>query len=178
MVKFNFLAQFLVDHLAQPVVSSLMLMLLGYCIHLLHDWSFHLYYHKTYICYFVMSCLFLRLQSSYGVFLCCQQKRFSFLRSLPFLSYVQVLPSEISLICRVTFSYSRFSLYFCFLSIFVLLILVLPVLFPVAVFSLPLYFQSNRRVFVSMYRRYLQCWWIFFSFFSWCMQSACVIFGV
>ena len=60
MVKFKFLAQFPVDHLAHPVVSYLKIFfVLIWCIRLLSDWSFRLYHHKTYICCFVASYLFL-----------------------------------------------------------------------------------------------------------------------
>ena len=46
-VKFPFLAKFPVDHLPNPVVSSLIHILCW--IHLLYDWSFHLYHYKTHI---------------------------------------------------------------------------------------------------------------------------------
>ena len=60
MVKFKFLAQFPVDHLPCPVVSSLIFFFaLIYCIRLLCNRSFRLYHHITNICYFVASCLFL-----------------------------------------------------------------------------------------------------------------------
>ena len=49
-----------------------------YCIRFLCDWSFRLYHHIIYICYFVASILFLRWHSSYGVVLNYYQKRFSF----------------------------------------------------------------------------------------------------
>ena len=49
------------------------------------DWSFCLYYHRVYICYFLGSSLFLlwNSYSSWGVFLCCYQKRFSFSLKVP-----------------------------------------------------------------------------------------------
>ena len=56
------------------------------CICLLCDWSFHLYHHITYICYFIVSCLFFLLHSPYGIVLCCYKKRFSFSLKV-FLSY-------------------------------------------------------------------------------------------
>ena len=50
IVKFKFLAQFPVDHLAHPVVSSLMLLLFKvFCIRLLCHWLFRLYHHITYV---------------------------------------------------------------------------------------------------------------------------------
>ena len=56
-VKFKFLAQFPVDH---PILSSLILFLFLFCcICFLCDWSFRLYYHITYVCYFVASYLLL-----------------------------------------------------------------------------------------------------------------------
>ena len=51
----------------------------------------------------------------------------------PFLSHVQVFLSEISLVCHLKYPYSCFSSHFCFLVIFVLLMLVLSVFFLVAV---------------------------------------------
>ena len=67
----NFSSQFLVDH---PVMSGLILSLslsaLIYCIRLC-DWSFRLFHHITYVCYFVISCLFFLWPSHYGVILSC-----------------------------------------------------------------------------------------------------------
>ena len=79
MVKFKLLAQFPVDHLTHPVVSSLILFGgLIYCIRLLCDRSFHFNYHVIYISCFVASCLFLLSHSPYSDVLCCYLKRFSF----------------------------------------------------------------------------------------------------
>ena len=62
MVKFKFLEQFPVDHLAHPEVSSLMLFLRQFATFpFLGDWSFYLYHHDPYICYFFTSYLFLLL---------------------------------------------------------------------------------------------------------------------
>ena len=57
MVKFLFLAHFIVRHLPHPAMSSLILILRN-SAHLC-DWLFHLNHHITYISYFVASCLFL-----------------------------------------------------------------------------------------------------------------------
>ena len=82
------------------------------------------------------------------VFICVTVRRdsVSFLR-FPFLSHVQVLPCNMSLVCRLKCPYSCLSSHFCFLIIFVLLILVLSVLFMVAMISLPprFFMQSSSR---------------------------------
>ena len=57
MVKFKFLAHFPVDHLAHPIMSSLIFLVLICCIQLLCDWWFHLCHCIAYICYFVESYL-------------------------------------------------------------------------------------------------------------------------
>ena len=64
----------------------------------------------------------------------------SLLRYL-FLSHVHVFLCEISLFCRLKCPYSLF-FHFCFLVIFVLLILMLSVLFLVAIISLPNFLVS------------------------------------
>ena len=62
-------AQFPVDHLPHPVISSLItLFVLICCIHLLYDWSFRLYCHITYISYFVASYLLSSLLLLSGLF--------------------------------------------------------------------------------------------------------------
>ena len=55
-VKFQFLTQFHVDHLAHPVVSTLILSVLICCSRFC-DWWFRLYHFITYICCFVVSSL-------------------------------------------------------------------------------------------------------------------------
>ena len=59
VVKFQFLSQFSVDHLAHPVCLVLYSSETICSIHLSCDWSFRLYSHITYICCFVASYLFL-----------------------------------------------------------------------------------------------------------------------
>ena len=61
----------------------------------------------------------------------------------PFLSYVQVFWCEFSLVCHLKCLYSHFSSDFCFLVIFVLLMLVLPVLFLAAIINLPMRFSME-----------------------------------
>ena len=73
------------------------------------------------------------------------------LLKFPFISHHHVFSCEISLVCRLKCLYSCFSSLFVFV-IFVLLILVFPVLFLVALISFPLRFSmllSSRRIDVS-----------------------------
>ena len=53
---------------------------------------------------------------------------------------------------------------FLFPFIFVLLMLALSILFLVTVISRPVHFKNSLRVFVTMHRRHLQCWWFLFFF--------------
>ena len=85
-----------------------------------------------------------------SVVLCCGQKRISFSLKVS-LSY-QVLSCEILLACHLKWPYSCFSTHFCFLIIFVLLMLELSVLF------LPPRFLCSLFVVVLINRRYLKCW--------------------
>ena len=55
MVKLKYIVQFAVDHLVYSYILSLLIC----CIHLLKDWSFHLYQYITYIFCFVALYLFL-----------------------------------------------------------------------------------------------------------------------
>ena len=71
MIKFQFLAQFTVDHLVHPVVSSLIFFLCWFAV--FAYWSFRLSHHITYIC-----CSCFDIVSHYGVILCSYWKRFSF----------------------------------------------------------------------------------------------------
>ena len=59
-----------------------------------------------------------------------------------FLSHVQVFSYELTLVCRLKYPYSCFSSYFCFLVIFVPLMLVLSVLFLGTVISFPSRFST------------------------------------
>ena len=87
------------------------------CIHSLYDWSFHLYHHIIYICYFVVSYLFLPW---YSWFLWrCSVLLLEEIKFL-FLSHVQIFSCEISLVCRLNFHrvvFSPFLLTIYFLSI-------------------------------------------------------------
>ena len=116
--------------------------MLVYCIRLLCDWSFHLYHHISYICYFVRSYLFL-LWYSWLWWHCfvLLLEEIQFLSRFPCLSHIQVFLCEMSLVCHLKCPYSCFSSYFCFWVILVLLILMLSVLFLVAVISLSLWFS-------------------------------------
>ena len=75
IVKFWLFSQFPVDHLAHPVVSSLFTSLMPSRIMWL---IVRLSHHVIYICYCVVSCLFLFWHSPDGVILCCCKKRFCF----------------------------------------------------------------------------------------------------
>ena len=113
------------------VLNSYMLIC---CIHLLCDWSFRLYRHIVYIGYFVASCLFLHM----ALFCATIKRDLVSLVRFPFLSHVQIFSCEISLVCRLKCLHSCLFSHFCFQVIFALLILVLSILFPVVVISLPL----------------------------------------
>ena len=78
-----------------------------------------------------------------------------------FLSHVQVFSCKISLVCYL--KYNCFSSRFCFLVIFVQLMLVLVL---VAEISLTLHFLCSIRVVVSMHRCYLQSWRLLFLLLS------------
>ena len=82
--NFNFLHN---SHLSHPIESSLVFLVLVYCIHLLCDYSFRLHHHITYTClsfvclgffFFVFIYIQFNIGGPYGVILCCHQKRFSF----------------------------------------------------------------------------------------------------
>ena len=139
MVKFRFLAQLPVNHHAHPVVS---LSVLICCIRLLYDWSFRLYHHNLHLLFcwvlFILVLIWLVLMALFCTAI--RGNSVSLLRFL-FLSRVQVLSCEISLVCHLKCPSSCFSFNFCFLVIVVLLVFVLSVLFLVAVISLPLRFS-------------------------------------
>ena len=135
-------------------ISSYTLFVLIYYFRFLWDWSFRLYHHLIYICYFVVSCLFCALTLCVLIasfWAAIKRDSFSFLR-FSFLSHVQVFSCEISLVCRLKSPCRCFSSHFCFLVIFVLLIFVLSVLFLVTVISLPLYLciAAIRQVFAEL----------------------------
>ena len=72
-VKFKLLGQFPVDHLSHPAVSSPnTLFVLICCIRLFCDWSFRLYHHIIYICFFIAFYLFL-LSLSKSLWRCFMQ---------------------------------------------------------------------------------------------------------
>ena len=141
------------------------LLLYSFCANSLHSlimWLIisSLSLHRLHLLFFFLvggaSGLFLLWHSPYSVILSINLKRFSFSLKISFLNHVQIFSFEISLVCRLKCLHSCFSSYFYFLAIFILLILVLSVLFPVTIISLPLNFLCSLRVFVSMHRRYLQ----------------------
>ena len=177
MVKCKFLAQFPVDHLAHPVVSSHTLSVLVCCIHLLCDWSFHLYHHITYICYFVVSYLFFLWYSwSLCWYFEVLLEEITFLSNgIPFLATSKFSCVRCCLKCQV----SCFSSHFCFRLIFALLILVVSVLFMVAVISFfSAFFLCIRHVVVSMHQLYRQCWQVLFLFFLAHIVCRCHIWDV
>ena len=135
MVKFQFFAQFPMDYFPlQQLCLVLYFFALIYRIYLLYDWSFRFYHHITYICNFVASYLFLLLVS--GFFWRCfvlLSEEILLLSLKVSLSHVQLISCEISLVCRLKYSYSCFSANFCFLAISVLMVFVLSVLFLVVV---------------------------------------------
>ena len=77
------------------------------------------------------------------------------------------LSCEISLVYRWKCPYRYFSSRFCFLVVFVLLMLVMSILFLAAVISFPSCFLCSFLVIISMYQRYLKCWWVFFLLLFW-----------
>ena len=106
-------------------------------IRLLCNWSFRLGHYIIYICNFVPSILALTLFVLMALF--CAAIRidsFSLLR-ISFLSHIQVFSCEISIVCRLKYSYSCFSSVFIF-WLFFLLKLVFSVFFLIVVISLPL----------------------------------------
>ena len=140
MVKFQPLAQFLVDRLAHSVMFSLILFL---C--LLTAFAYYLIISSLspdnrylQFCCLVYFCSDIILMALF----CVAIRRFlvSLLR-FPFLSHIQVFSYEISLVCRLKYPYSHFSSHFYFLVIFVLLMLVISILLLVVVISLPLHFN-------------------------------------
>ena len=100
-------------------------------IRLLCDWSFRLYQNIIYIYFFVAYCQFCLIYGSFGwrCFMLLSKE----IQSQVSLS--QVLPTEISFLCRLLCPYNCFSSHFCFLVIFALMMLVLSMLFLVAVIS-------------------------------------------
>ena len=138
--KFKLVAQFPWDHLSHPVMTSLILFSLQ---HSLIMWLIvsSLSPHNLHL---LFCCIMSILTSTSLVLImlfCDAVIRDSVsLTRFPFLSHVQVFSCLISLVCHLKYLYCCFSSYFCFLVIFVLLILVLSVLFQIAVISLPLRF--------------------------------------
>ena len=97
---------------------------------------------------------------------------------LPFLSRVNVFSCEISLVCCLKYPNSCFSSHF-FLFSFVLLVLVLSELFWVALTSLPsALFLCILLVVVSMYRRYVEGWWVLFLLFLTHRVCLCHLYDV
>ena len=138
--KFKFLAQFPVDHLPHPVVSSLVLVFVLVCrIRLLCDSWFRPNYHMTYTCNSVASILFLFVSLVFMALFCAAIRRdLVSLLKFPFHRHFLVFSCEISSVCRSKYPYSRFSFHFGFLIIIVLLIFMLSVLFLIAVIILSL----------------------------------------
>ena len=100
MVKFQFLAQFPMDHLTHPVLSRLILFLHKFTV-----FAFVIDYFVsviTYICYFVTSYLFLLKHSwFYGFVLLLIE--IQFLSNGFLFSFVQVFSYDISLVCRLKY---------------------------------------------------------------------------
>ena len=80
----------------------------------------------------------------------------------PFLSHVQVFSGEISLVCRLKWTYNNLSSHFRFLVIFALLMFVLFVLSRRGNQSSPALFYAVFSSLYSMHRRYLECWQVGF----------------
>ena len=137
MVKSKFLAQFLVDHLAHSVVSSFISFLCQFA-------AFAYYVLDRFVTIItsstvtVLACLINSCSDMIGSY---RRDSVSLLR-FPFLSPVHVFSREMSLVSCLERSYSSFSSRFCFLVIFVLLILVSSILFLVTVISSPLRFST------------------------------------
>ena len=106
------------DYFSHPVVSSLILFALIYCVRLLHDWSVRLYHHTTYIYYFVVSYLFLHFCSVLCALFCAAIRSYSvsLLRFFVF-SHFQVFSCEIMLVSRLKCQYNYFSFSLWFLVI-------------------------------------------------------------
>ena len=138
IVKFKFLARFPVDPLSHPVVSTLYVVALICCIHLLCEWSLHLYHRLTYIFYFVVICLVL-LWYSRSLWLCflLLSEEIQFLSNVS-LSLAMSMFSGVRFRFFVAWNVHRVvflpSFAFCFLGFFCLF--VLSVLFPMTVISL------------------------------------------
>ena len=115
MVKFLFFAQFPVDYLSHPVVSTLILFL-----HLLIacDSLFHLYLHITYSCHsFTCYQFSLGHKLVFMALFCAAVKRLIFsLEVSP--SKTQVFSCAISPVCRLNNPDSYFSSHFCLLFFF------------------------------------------------------------
>ena len=76
------------------------------------------------------------------------------LLKFPFLSHVQFLSCEIPLVGLLECQNSCFAFHFCFLGVFVLLMLVLSVLLLVAVISLPIHFLCSLRDLTLQFRTF------------------------
>ena len=162
MVKFKLLAQFPVDHHAYPVVSSLIFFLCKFAAFAYYVIDlFCLYHHIIYICWFVASYLFLLWYdwSLWHCFVLLLQEIQFLLQDFLFVVTSKFFSREILLVCRLKYPYSCFSSHFCFLVIFILLILVFSVLFLLSVISFLLrFFLRCLRVIVSVHWFYLECW--------------------
>ena len=140
MVKFQFLAQFLVDCLPHPIMSSLVLPL---CVFAIFAYYVSNGCISIFLCYHLMLAIPFRyvsfrfnMISPYGVVFCFYLKRVSFSR---FLFFFQVFLCEILPVCRLKYLNSCFSSYFCFLFV-ILVIFMFSELLQVAVISLSLLF--------------------------------------
>ena len=137
-VKSKFLAQFPVDHLPLPVMSSLIL-----CANLLHSLIMWLIVsslspHNLYLLFrWTMSVFALTYLVLMTLFCAAVWRDSVSLLRLPFLSHVSVFLYDILVVYRLKCPYNCFSSHFCFLVIFVLLRFVLSAVFLVVVINLP-----------------------------------------
>ena len=164
MVKFKLLAQFSLDHLAHPLMSSLIISLCKFTavayyvidrfVFIAAYSTFTIFFHPVYS----------RFDIVLITFFCAAIRRDSFsLLRFPFLCHVQVFSCAILLVCLLKYPYSCFSSHFYLLIFFALLMLVLSVLFLVTVICL-LRVSLYHLVLILMRRCYLECWQIIFLF--------------
>ena len=141
MVKFKFLALFPVDHIPLPVVSALLFFLRqfeAFTYHVIDRSSLSPHYQHLLFCCGLSNLFFFDIAGPYMMLFLATVRRDSvFLVRFPFLSHVQVFSYEISLVCRLKCPYCCFTSHFCFLVIFVLLMLVMFVLFLNALITIP-----------------------------------------
>ena len=118
MVKFKFLAHFPVDHIAYPIVSSLLLRLCQFAAFAYDviDGFISVTTESTFAILLRLIYPPLDMIGSYGAVLCCHKERFYFSLKVSFLSHVQDLSCEMLFISRLKRLWSCFFLPFLFPS--------------------------------------------------------------